>query len=226
MSNTVAHLAVANRIVSEWPRLAGDVDAFYLGSIAPDTIGSKSDCSRDDKKRVHLRSGIKDREWLESDVMAIFDDRVSEFTKNYITGISGGQRDFNLGYLVHLLTDKWNHRTIRQKMLAVARTRGVAETDREFFHMMTNDLEALDHYLLDKDKEAAAILSRLLNQEVRYSLEGFIDREYIEGSMKWWKDSYLVNIKQRELKYIDEKDITDFVDTAAREIVKELKALV
>lgn len=226
MSNTVAHLVVAKRIIGDCPQLVDDVDAFYLGNVAPDTIGSKRDCSRDDKKRVHLRSEIRDTQWLNSDQMAIFNSRVSEFVHRYIENAKGGQRDFNMGYLVHLLTDKWNHKTIRQTMLAVAHTRNVMESDREFFYMMTNDLEALDNYLLNRDEEVGEILSRLLNQEVRYSLEGYIDREYIEGSIRWWKNSYLVNIKRRELKYIDEKDITEFIDTAVREVVKELRTFV
>ena len=41
MSNTIAHLVVANKILREYPALVHNVEAFYLGSVAPDTIGSK-----------------------------------------------------------------------------------------------------------------------------------------------------------------------------------------
>ena len=225
MSNTIAHLAVANRILKEHPALVHNDAAFYLGSVAPDTIGSKVDCSRDDKKRVHLRDGIRDAEWLNSQKMALFKNRIQQFVDEHLSIPEGSQRDFNTGYLVHLLTDEWNHRTIRQTMLRKANAMNVLESDREFFYMMTNDLEALDNYLLNSNEEIGEILARTLNQGAQYALAGFIEKEYIEGSIQWWSNSYLVNIKQRALKYISEADITDFIDTAAQEILAEIKSL-
>lgn len=225
MSNTIAHLSVANKILKERPSLVHNIDAFYLGSIAPDTIGSRIGCSRDDKKRVHLRDGIRDAEWLSDEKMGLFKDRILHFVNEHVSRTDGSQRDFNIGYLVHLLTDEWNHRTIRQTMLRKANAMNVLESDREFFHMMTNDLEALDNYLLSSNEEIGAILARLLSQKPRYALAGFIEKEYIEGSIQWWRNSYLINIKQRELKYISEADITNFVNIATREIVAELKML-
>lgn len=225
MSNTIAHLAVANRILKEHPALVHNVAAFYLGSVAPDTIGSKVGCSRDDKKRVHLRDGIRDAEWLNNEKMGLFKNRIQHFVDEHISNSDGSQRDFNIGYLVHLLTDEWNHRTIRQTMLKKANAMNVSESDREFFYMMTNDLEALDNYLLNSNDEIGEILTRLLSQGAQYALVGFIEKEYIEGSIQWWRNSYLVNIKQRALKYISEDDITDFVDIATQEILAEIKLL-
>ena len=69
------------------------------------------------------------------------------------------------------------------------------------------------------------IFTQLLNQDVPYSLTGYIEKEYMEGSIQWWKNSYLVTIEQRELKYISEEDIIKFVDIATREIIAELKTL-
>ena len=196
MSNTIAHLAVADRILKEHPTLVHNVAAFYLGSVAPDTIGSKVGCSRDDKKRVHSRDGIRDAEWLNDEKMGLFKNRIQNFVDEYISNFDGSQRDFNIGYLVHLLTDEWNHRTIRQTMLRKANAMNVLESDREFFYMMTNDLEALDNYLLNSNEEIREILARLLSQGAQYALTGFIEKEYIEGSIQWWSNSYLVNIKQ------------------------------
>lgn len=225
MSNTIAHLAVANRILKEHPTLVHDASAFYLGCVAPDTIGSKIGCSRDDKKRVHLRDGIRDAEWLNNEKMGLFKSRIQHFVDEHISNSDGSQFDFNIGYLVHLLTDEWNHRTVRQTMLRKANAMNVLESDRAFFYMMTNDLEALDNYLLNNNEEIREILARLLSQGAQYALAGFIEKEYIEGSIQWWSNSYLVNIKQRELKYISEADIAEFVDIATREISAELNAL-
>ena len=225
MSNTIAHLAVANRILKEHPSLVHNVAAFYWGSIAPDTIGSKVGCSRDDKKRVHLRDGIRDIEWLNNEEMCLFKNRIQRFVDEHISNSDGSQRDFNIGYLVHLLTDEWNHRTIRQTMLKKANAMNILESDREFFYMMTNDLEALDNYLLNSNEEIGEILARLLSQGAQYALEGFIEKDYIDRSIQWWSNTYLVNIKQRTLKYISEADITDFVDIATQEILAEVKSL-
>ena len=225
MSNTIAHLAVADRILKEYPALVHNVAAFYLGSVSPDTIGSKVGCSRDDKKRVHLRDGIRDAEWLNNEKMDLFKNRIHHFVDEHISNLDGNQRDFNIGYLVHLLTDEWNHRTIRQSMLKKANAMNVLESDREFFYMMANDLEALDNYLLNNNEEIREILARLLNQGAQYALAGYIEKEYIEESIQWWSNSYLVNIKKRELKYICEADISDFIDIATQEILAEIKSL-
>lgn len=225
MSNTIAHLTVANRILKEYPALVHNYDAFYLGCVAPDTIGSKVGCSRDDKKRVHLRDGIRDAEWLNNEKMGLFKKKIQYFADEHILNSDGSQRDFNIGYLVHLLTDEWNHRTIRQTMLRKANAMNVLESDKEFFYMMTNDLEALDNYLLNSNEEIKKIIARLLSQGAQYALTGLIEKEYIAGSIQWWRNSYLVNIKQRALKYISESDITDFVDIATKEILAEIKLL-
>ena len=205
--------------------LVGNADAFYFGSVAPDTIGSKVPCSREDKKRVHLRDGIRDAEWLDKEKMELFKVAVRGFVDQHISNEKGSQRDFNIGYLVHLLTDEWNHRTIRQTMLKTANEMNVLESDREFFYMMTNDLEALDKYLLEGNREIEKILEKLLGEQPQYELKGFIEKEYIEGSIQWWRNVYLHGIKQRTLKYIQEKDIDEFIDIATKEILDEIKAL-
>ena len=92
--------------------------------------------------------------------------------------------------------------------------------------MVTNDLEALDHYLLTTDAELGEILDGILGREAEYALPGWIEKEYIQGSIQWWKSSYLVSIQQRQLKYITQADIAEFVDIATRQILAELKELI
>lgn len=256
MSNTIAHLAVARKILLEWQRcnnkymnsnaisnqssnmtdiimlIQSNSAAYYLGAVAPDTIGSKPDCAREDKRRVHLREDIRDSEWLLDEKMAIFDNRVADFVNAHIRTLentvesqnAGEQIAFNIGYLVHLLTDKWNHKTIRQALLKVAKENSVQESDREFFHMCVNDLEALDNYLLNQYPEINDLFFKLVEIPAKCGLEGYIEQEYIAKSMNWWKNDYLVSVKTRDLKYITEADIETFIDVAANEIVRELKA--
>lgn len=227
MANTIAHLVVAHRLYVEHPEMIDDFKAYYLGSVAPDTISSKPGCERNDKKFVHLRQDIRDADWLSEDKMRIFNARINDFANVFINGNPDPhQRAFNLGYLIHLLTDKWNHKTIRQKMLQIAVRNGIQESDRAFYHMMVNDLEALDHYLLKKHTELDALFTELTNSSVEHSLPGYIEKEYIQGSIKWWKNCYLPNIEKRQLMYISENDIDEFVELAVDGIYSELLQLI
>lgn len=227
MSNTITHLAVAKKILETIPGFIVDNYAFYLGTLAPDTIGSKPGCTREDKKRAHLRQDIRDAQWLEPDIMKIFGDRVELFVRTHVQNdsIPSSQRSFNIGYLIHLLTDKWNHMTIRQTMLRIANDRGIQENDREFFHMMTNDLEALDEYLLRQDPGIFQLFLSLTEKPSPFHLHGYIEAEYMNGSFLWWKENYLPGIKTRKLLYITEQDIDDFIVKASQEITKDLLSL-
>ncbi len=262
MSNTIAHLAVAQRIflaIKDCDQKSDDSistnadtksivkiitdfpDAYYLGTVAPDAIGSKPECTREDKRRVHLREDIRDSQWLLDEQMEVFDKRVVDFVKTYInsyliTGIDdtsrmekkvesqekGRQIAFNIGYLVHLLTDKWNHKTIRQILLKAANANGVAESDKEFFHMCVNDLEALDYYLLNKYPDVKQLFFDMVDKPTDCSLTGYVEKEYIDGSKNWWNTQYLFSIQARELKYITESDIEHFIEIASEGIIQEL----
>ena len=137
MPGIIAHLTIANKILQERPELVCDVSAFYLGSVAPDTIESKVGCTRNEKKRVHLREGIKDIEWLNNEKMVLFKNRIRRFADEIISKSSKNQRDFNIGYLVHLLTDEWSYRTIRQTIVKKANAMNILEADRIQIHDIT-----------------------------------------------------------------------------------------
>lgn len=226
MSNTIAHLAVAQKIYKKIQNNINNADAYYLGAVAPDAIGSKPDCVRNDKKIVHLREDIRDIDWLSESKMAIFDERVEKFISTYINDqtIDSDQRYFNIGYLVHLLTDKWHHKTIRQALLKVANANGVKESDKDFFYMCVNDLEALDNYLLNRYPDINQLFFDLIEKPVNYCLEGYIEKDYIEESMNWWKNQYLSSIQTRTLQYITEEDIDIFINAASDNIITEMKA--
>jgi len=227
MANTVAHLMVAKRILELMPEPVGNEEAFLLGAVAPDAIESMAGADRDDKKRVHLRLGIRDMEWLEEENMSLFDARVRDFAGNFVNRLSpGGQRDFNTGYLVHLLTDKVNHATLRQKVLNAVAAEGLGDGNFNFFGRIINDLEALDAYLLREKPEAAEMFARLISGRAEYSLEGFIEKEYLERSLLWWSSVYSRRIEGKKARYLGAEDIENFIDLAAQTIAAELKRLI
>lgn len=224
MSNTIAHLAVAKELLRSNASLVNNERAYYLGVLAPDTVTSKPDAKRGDKKRVHLREDIPDAKWLEPEYMTLFMRRINEFVQeNIINEKKIDQRDFNIGYLVHLLTDKCNHGTIRQKLLKKAMERGFVSRDREFYYMCVNDLEALDAYLLESRPELGDLFAELTSKEVDYWLPGWIEKQYMEGSIWWWNNHYLPGIKERELLYLLTEDIDEFITYSVSKIDGELK---
>lgn len=226
MSNTIVHLAVAAEILKLNPLLVKNQGPYYLGSVAPDTIGSKLGVTRNDKKLVHLREDISDIDWLNQDYMNIFNSRVNEFVHMYIKyETDENQRDFNIGYLIHLLTDKQNHKTIRQTMLKYAKEKSIEEKDKVFYSMMSNDLECLDNYLLEQNDEIKAIFISLCNTAVDYDLEPYIKKEYIKRSIEWWKNEYLSRIKTKELVHLSFTDINEFIKISSKEITNEVKSL-
>lgn len=225
MSNTIAHIKVAKEILN----ITGmklDAAAYFFGTVAPDTIGSKPDFVRADKKRVHLREDISDIDWLLPEYMAVFDKRIEAFVQEHILAEPDEkQKSFNIGYLVHLLVDKWNHKTVRQKMLQKAETIGVKEGDKAFYYMMLNDLGALDQYILDNDSGTAGIFRMICDAPVTYSLHGYIEPEYIEKSIAWWTGKYIPEINELKLQHLEEQDIEEFIEVSSTEIAKGIKEL-
>lgn len=226
MANSIAHLAVAHEILVKCPGMVSNTNAYYLGSLAPDAISSKPGAERNDKRIVHLREDIRDADWLLPEKMKIFKERIEKFAKQYATVSDGGQRDFNIGYLVHLLTDEWNHRTVRQVMLRIANTNNIQQSDRAFYHMMVNDLEALDQYLLHELPNIEGLFFKLMNEPIAYCLPGLIEKEYLAESMVWWKCHYVPSIGARKLLYITTNHIDDFIEIASENIAEEVMALI
>lgn len=67
-----------------------------------------------------------------------------------------------------------------------------------------------------------------LNTQLGYedSLPGYIEKEYIERSIQWWKEHYLPSIEKRQLMYISESDIDEFINLAVHGIYSELIQLI
>lgn len=226
MANTIAHIAVAHTVLSARPDLVGLTYNYYLGSIAPDAIDSKVGALRDDKKKVHLRTGISDTEWLKPEKMRIFDTRLDKFIQeSIIEETDPHHRDFSIGYLVHLLTDKVNHATIRQRILKVLAPEGSAG-NRSFVPKFVNELEAMDCYLIRTKPELSALFYTVMEYPVTNCMPGWIEAEYLEKSLKWWKYEYIPQIAERRAEILQSHEIDEFVQQAAEYILKELERII
>ena len=223
MANTIAHLAVAQKVLDARPELVGLKYNYYLGTIAPDAIESTEGALRDDKKIVHLRMGISDKEWLRPDKMKIFDRRLDDFVReSIIEEDDTHHRDFSIGYLVHLLTDKYNHATIRQRILKAVAPEG-SDGDRSLVPVFINELEALDCYLIRGTPELSALFYTIMELPVINCMPGYIEAEFLEKSLKWWKAQYIPRISERKPKVLQYHEIDEFISSATEYILKELE---
>ena len=223
MANTIAHLAVAQKVLEAKPELVSLKFNYYLGTIAPDAIDSKVGAMRDDKKKVHLRTGISDKEWLKPEKMLIFDLRLEKFIKeSIIEEDDEHHRDFSVGYLVHLLTDKYNHATIRQRILREFDSEG----DKSLIPTFVNELEAMDCYLIRGTPELSALFYTIMELPIINCMPGYIEAEYLEKSLKWWKYQYIPQIATREPKILQYREIDEFISGATDYILKELEKII
>ena len=223
MANTIAHLAVAQKVLEAKPELVSLKFNYYLGTIAPDAIDSKVGAMRDDKKKVHLRTGISDKEWLKPEKMLIFDLRLEKFIReSIIEEDDEHHRDFSVGYLVHLLTDKYNHATIRQRILREFDSDG----DKSLIPSFVNELEAMDCYLIRGTPELSALFYTIMELPIINCMPGYIEAEYLEKSLKWWKYQYIPQIATREPKILQYREIDEFISGATDYILKELEKII
>ena len=223
MANTIAHLAVAQKVLEAKPELVSLKVNYYLGTIAPDAIDSKVGAMRDDKKKVHLRTGISDKEWLKPEKMLIFDLRLEKFIReSIIEEDDEHHRDFSVGYLVHLLTDKYNHATIRQRILREFDSDG----DKSLIPTFVNELEAMDCYLIRGTPELSALFYTIMELPIINCMPGYIEAEYLEKSLKWWKYQYIPQIATREPKILQYREIDEFISGATDYILKELEKII
>ncbi len=223
MANTIAHLAVAQKVLEARPEIVSLKYNYYLGTIAPDAIDSKVGAMRDDKKKVHLRTGISDKEWLKPEKMLIFDLRLEKFIReSIIEEDDEHHRDFSVGYLVHLLTDKYNHATIRQRILREFDSDG----DKSLIPTFVNELEAMDCYLIRGTPELSALFYTIMELPIINCMPGYIEAEYLEKSLKWWKYQYIPQIATREPKILQYREIDEFISGATDYVLKELEKII
>lgn len=83
----------------------GNTAQYYLGTIAPDAVHIRAGMSGEDKKAAHLCTD--GAAWGEVTDNAGWRDNVLDFLRTN----TAGDRDFLLGYCVHILTDiYWNEK--------------------------------------------------------------------------------------------------------------------
>lgn len=91
MAQPMMHLLIADKIYTEKSGSIHSYGDFLLGSIAPDAVHVKENYTRELKEISHYRFNSKSH-------INYFDTFINEYS-------TSENKDFVVGYLVHLLSD-------------------------------------------------------------------------------------------------------------------------
>ena len=102
MAYTMTHILVAEKVL-EYFDCPIDYDTYIVGSIAPDAVHANPNYSPELKEKSHpFADGLK---WGEVASEREYDEWLDSVKDFYINNYFKYDRDFFLGYIVHVLTD-------------------------------------------------------------------------------------------------------------------------
>lgn len=223
MPGAITHIAIADKIIE----LLGDkmfenISLFYCGSIGPDAIHARTGFSRDDKKRTHLREGIRDAEFLTDENQKLFHNRLNNFINERI--FEGNKyNDFFKGYVVHLLSDELFMKTVRLEFIKSKNDEGNTEQSIDLFNSLIYDIDNID-YRLAREYPFSRNVREELYKEWGYSAEGLLIHEELSGS-KWFICNKFFDNKSETYKlpkYITYERILEFIEESAMNIIVQL----
>lgn len=214
MAGTNIHLLITDKLLNKLD--IKDKKQFILGSLAPDTIHAKPDYVRDDKRKSHLRLGIRDAHFHFPENLDLFKERVEAFNKH----VSGDKKDLYLGYLCHVMTDELFIMTIRREYTQSKELKGFSCVDQGFYDQMIKESEHIDQALWQK-YDLEHYKSTILDLPFQDVLD-FVTAEHQKISVNWMVHHKFVDKPLVETEYFTLRRAEDFVDEAVETIVKRL----
>ena len=200
MAQSMMHLLIADKIYTEKSNSIHSYGDFLLGSIAPDAVHVKKNYIRGMKDISHYRFNSKSH-------ISHFDTFFDEYS-------TSENKDFVLGYLIHLLSDMiWYHSVrvpFKQKFLQ-APSRDMSMNEAYYA-----DCEQIEELLFWE--ENVPLIIKGITESKAYSLEGIIDAESVSA----WKEKliFAYNNKRDILphtEYISEQHVRDYVVDCSKE---------
>lgn len=225
MPGAIIHLLITEKIINRLnSKVTINDSLFYAGSIAPDAIHAKANYVREDKKRSHLRMGIRDSDFHNKNNLELFYKRVGEFKSKHIN-FSNSQVDFYIGYLIHLITDELFIRTIRLDYIKEMNKNGIIKEDKYFFKAFIEDVDKIDNQLLENFDDIERVQAYLSDVE-ELEVDSILTKNQIKVSREWILQRKFVNDYNIEkTNFITKNMATDFIKYATDEIVKRLEYL-
>ena len=208
MAQPMMHLLIADKIYTKRIVSIHSYGDFLLGSIAPDAVHEKENYTREIKDISHYKFTSKSQ-------ISYFDTFFDEY-------YTSGNKDFVVGYLVHLLSDMiWYHsvRVPFKEAFQKAPLRDMSMNEAYYA-----DCEQIEQ-LMYLEKNVPRIIEAI-NRGKAYSLDGLIDAE----NVKAWREKLIFdyNNKNNNLhrtRYISEQHIRDYIENCAGECAEYLSHL-
>lgn len=221
MAGVITHMVVAREIKKQLKEgTIKDMGMFYLGNLAPDAIHAREGYIREFKKHTHLRDEIPDKDFETEINRIIFHTRVKEFILKYRDNIE--QIDLFRGYICHLLTDELFVLTMRKYFCEEMEKQGIAQNHPLFFEyivgdMNRNDIQFVKHY------EGCEEIRAAVEQAKVCKVADLITEKEMQISKDWLLfQHFYINTKEQEPRIITYESMLQFVQMAAKDIVKRL----
>ncbi len=222
MAGVITHLVIAREMLKILPEnTIRQEGLFYLGNLAPDAIHAREGYIRAHKKHTHFRDDIPDTDFEFPENYARYRERLAEFI-NKNRDRSDDIIDLYRGYVVHILTDELFVLTIRKEFCGIMSALGIGQNDRRFFDyivadMNRNDMQLVYHY------EGMDEIRRYMEEIAVCEVAGYISTQEMSISRDWLIHQHFI-LEQEELQpvYISYDRMLEFIQLAAREIVKRL----
>jgi len=222
MAGIIAHLAIAREILKLLPKNTIENEGlFYAGSIAPDAIHARESFVRAEKKHIHLRDDIPDKDFAIIENLELFHKRVADFiTINIVR--DDALLDLYRGFVVHILTDELFVLTIRQEFTEAMEELGIAQSDKAYYNNIITDLNRNDALLVKKCVGLEEV--RLQLEQVKpYQVEGYLSEKELNDSRYWVINQHYCEVQEnKEPDYISYERMLDFIHMAAENIAKRL----
>ena len=208
MAQPMMHLLIADKVYTKKFSSVFSYGEFLLGSIAPDAVHVKENYTRELKDISHYRFNSKSS-------ISYFDTFFDEY-------YTSKNKDFVIGYLIHLLSDMIWYHSVR-----VPFKEGYLKAPMHNMSMNEAyyaDCEQIEQ-LMFWEKDASRII-KAIGKSKAYSLEGMIDSE----DVKAWKEKLIIEYDNKKkflphTTYISEQQILDYIANCAEKCAEHLECL-
>ena len=204
MAYTMTHVLVAEKIL-EYFDYPIDYSTYMIGAIAPDAVHANPDYSPKLKEKSHLfaegltwgevTSENEIDEWLHS-VKGFYDNNHFRY-----------DRDFFLGYIVHILTDICSCREIYAPFYFSLTEDDMEEKKRQFSYE-----SYVVNYFLFREYSKRRNLIDILKKGRSYSIPNVYDDTYFENRISQLLD---FEFKHRDLRLMENNSIVTIENTGA-----------
>lgn len=175
MPYTMTHVLIAEKVLEHIDRQV-DYNTYILGATAPDAVHASKDFCPEMKSRSHLvPDGLV---WGHISLDGDFEKWLAKAGDFYRTNKNKYDKDFLLGYTVHILTDIFACKELYVPFLLAAGDRLEEETPVYKRESYAVNYRLYEEYSREKD------LKKILSEGRSDSLEGVFDNSVLEPRLE------------------------------------------